>query len=235
LAAAARPAHRFAQARELKGRLPTGRIGGLELSRVILGGNLIGGWAHARDLIYVSKLVKAYHHEGRIYETFAPAEQCGINAILTNPVLCGVINRYWKYAGGRIRFISDCGGNDLLERIRLSIDQGAAACYVQGGTADQLVERERFDTLAHALDLIRAAGLPAGIGGHYLKTVVRCAECGLKPDFWMKTLHRLDYWSAPPASPSTTTDSATTPTASSPGWRSARSRGSLSRSWPPAP
>jgi hypothetical protein len=28
---------------------------------MVLGGNLIGGWAHARDLIYVDKLVKAYH------------------------------------------------------------------------------------------------------------------------------------------------------------------------------
>lgn len=94
------PVFAFAKVKELKGELPRGRTGSLELSRVILGGNLIGGWAHARDLIYVSKLVKAYHHEAKIYETLSLAERCGVNALLTNPVLCGVIQRYWKYAGG---------------------------------------------------------------------------------------------------------------------------------------
>ena len=41
--------------------LPRGKIGNLNISRIICGGNLIGGWAHSRDLIYVSSLVVAYH------------------------------------------------------------------------------------------------------------------------------------------------------------------------------
>ena len=52
---------------DLKGQIPKGVIrytdkngkqAQFELSRLIMGGNLMGGWAHARDLIYVSKLVK---------------------------------------------------------------------------------------------------------------------------------------------------------------------------------
>ena len=118
----------FASRSDLKGRLPHGRIGNLSLSRMILGGNLIGGWAHARDLIYVSKLVKAYHHREKIFETLALAESCGVNAIITNPLLCNVVNDYWRN-GGRIHFISDCGGKDVLQMIQKSIDRGAAACY----------------------------------------------------------------------------------------------------------
>ena len=48
----------FSHLKDLKGKLPYGQIGDLKLSRLFLGGNLIGGWAHARDLIYVSKLVR---------------------------------------------------------------------------------------------------------------------------------------------------------------------------------
>jgi hypothetical protein len=33
-----------------------GRIGGVEFSRLILGGNPIGGWLHSRDLRYVGDL-----------------------------------------------------------------------------------------------------------------------------------------------------------------------------------
>ena len=75
----------FAQLKDLKGKPPLAKIKDLEVSRIMLGGNLIGGWAHARDLIYVSKLVKAYHHDVKIFETFRMAERCGVNTILTNP------------------------------------------------------------------------------------------------------------------------------------------------------
>jgi uncharacterized membrane protein YphA (DoxX/SURF4 family) len=197
VASATMKTFRFTSRSDLKGYLPQGRIGNVALSRMILGGNLMGGWAHARDLIYVSKLIKAYHHREKIFETLALAESCGINALLTNPLLCGVVNDYWRN-GGKIQFISDCGGKDVLQLIQKSIDAGACACYIQGGVADRLVEEGRFDVIAQGLELIRKYGLPAGIGGHKLATVQACVDKGLRPDFWMKTLHQLDYWSAIP-------------------------------------
>ncbi len=164
---------------------------------MILGGNLIGGWAHARDLIYVDKLVKSYHTKDKIFETFFLAEKCGINCFLTNPVLCKVISEYWKRDIGKIKFISDCAyKDDVLAGIRISIDNGAHACYVQGGIADRLVQGGKIEMIGRSLDLLRQNGLPAGIGAHDLKTVIACVDSGLKPDFWMKTIHPVDYWSA---------------------------------------
>ena len=186
----------FSTLADLSGAMPTAKIKDVEFSRLILGGNLIGGWAHARDLIYVSKLVKAYHNREKIFETFSIAEKCGVNTILTNPLLCGVVNDYWRN-GGRIQFISDCGGKNTLEMIQKSIDAGACSCYVQGEVSDRLVAAGKFDEMAACLELIRENGLPAGIGAHRLETVVGCVEQGLLPDYWMKTLHRVDYWSAP--------------------------------------
>lgn len=188
----------FTSLKDLKGKIPHSKIKNLELSRVILGGNLIGGWAHARDLIYVSKLVKAYHTDEKVFQTFLLAEQSGINTILTNPVLCRVINAYWRRGIGKIQFISDCAGGELFQQIKISIDNGASACYVQGGIADRLVKEGKVEKIGQALELIRQNGLPAGIGAHELITVKACADFGLKPDFWMKTLHHTNYWSADP-------------------------------------
>jgi uncharacterized membrane protein YphA (DoxX/SURF4 family) len=187
----------YSRLQDLKGTLPKGHIGSLELSRVILGGNLIGGWAHARDLIYVDKLVKSYHTKEKIFETFYLAEKCGINCFLTNPVLCQVISEYWKREIGTIQFISDCAyQGDVIAGIKISIDSGAHSCYIQGGIADNLVQEGKLDQIARALDLIKQNSLPAGIGAHALKTVIACVDYGLKPDYWMKTLHPVDYWSA---------------------------------------
>jgi uncharacterized membrane protein YphA (DoxX/SURF4 family) len=191
---------RFSSLKDLKGSVPRGRIGNLELSRLFLGGNLIGGWAHARDLIYVSALVKTYHTDQKIFETFRLAEQCGINTILTNPQLARVINAYWRREGGKIQFISDCGyKDDLIEGAKISLDAGAHACYAHGGIADTLAQQGKVEVIAGFLDFVRKNGLLAGIGGHKLETIKACVEKGLKPDFWVKTLHQVHYWSAKPA------------------------------------
>ncbi len=189
--------HRFSKMVDLKGKVPTARIGDLELSRLILGGNLIGGWAHSRDLLYVSTLVKAYHTDKKIFDTFRLAEQCGINTFITNPILCRIIEKYKRTQGGKMQFISDCSLNgDLTKGINLSVDSGASACYVHGGMADTYAQNGQVDKIAEALELIRKAGVPAGIGAHKLATVQACVQAGLKPDFWMKTFHHTNYWSA---------------------------------------
>ncbi|MBN1290762.1 MAG: DoxX family protein [Candidatus Latescibacteria bacterium] len=188
----------FSSLENLKGQVPHTKIKNLELSRIILGGNLITGFVHARDLIYVSKLVKAYHHKTKIFETFMLAEKCGINAFLTNPMLSGVINEYWRRGIGNIKFIPNTTAEDIIEGAKKSIDYGASACYVHGAKADSLAREGNIEPIARAVDLIRQNGIPAGIGAHDLYTIKKCVESGIEPDFWLKTLHNIDYWSARP-------------------------------------
>jgi uncharacterized membrane protein YphA (DoxX/SURF4 family) len=189
----------FSNLKDLEGEIPIGQIGDLQLSRVILGGNLMGGWAHARDLIYVSKLVKSYHTDQKVFETFQLAEACGLNTILTNPILCRVIGDYWQKEKGKIQFISDCAyGDDIMTGIEMSVDGGAHSCYVQGGIADRLAAKDRVDEIGDAFEFIKQNGLPAGIGAHALDTVKKCVDAGIRPDYWVKTLHHCDYWSAGP-------------------------------------
>ncbi len=189
----------FASLEDLKEPVPKGKIGNMEFSRMIMGGNLIGGWAHARDLIYASELVKAYHTDERVMMTMQLAERCGIDTILTTTSLSRIINKYWHETGGKIQFISDCGGGGkegLFGGIRMSAEAGAAAMYCHGGISDNLVKEGKFDEIAKAVELIRSYGKPAGIGGHLLETIQGCVEHGIKPDFWVKTLHHHNYWSA---------------------------------------
>ena len=183
-------------AKPVKG-LPRGKIGDLNISRIICGGNLIGGWAHSRDLTYVSSLVVAYHTDKKVCETLELAEENGINAILTNPVSDRIINKYWNERGGNIQWISDCaGGKDIKTGIKRSVDNGVHAAYIQGGLADDAVKKGQVDLLGEALEYIKEQGIPGGMGAHLLSTVQTCVKAGLKPDFWVKTLHPGNYWSA---------------------------------------
>lgn len=180
-------------------KMPCGQIKDRKVSRIFCGGNLIGGWAHSRDLVYVSSLVKAYHTDEKIFETLELAEQMGMNTILTNPVSDRVINRYWNERGGKIQWFSDCAsGKDIKEGIKRSVDSGAHAVYVQGGIADQAVRDGKTGALGEALEYIKQFNVPGGLGAHDLETVKACVEAGFKPDFWVKTLHPDNYWSATP-------------------------------------
>jgi hypothetical protein len=181
-------------------KMKYGQIKNLKVSRVFCGGNLIGGWAHSRDLMYVSDLVKKYHTDDKIFETFELAEEMGINTVLTNPVSDRVINRYWNERGGKILWFSDCAsGKDIKEGIKRSVDSGAHGVYVQGGLADQAVRDGKVAALGEALEYIKGFKVVGGIGAHDLETIKACVKAGFKPDYWVKTIHPDNYWSATPA------------------------------------
>ena len=75
---------------------------------------------------------------------------------------------------------------------------GATGAYVQGGVGDSFVKNERVDLLGKAVEFIRDNGLIAGVGGHSLQVPMAVEKAGIRPDFYMKTLHHDNYWSATP-------------------------------------
>ena len=192
LSGASRTHTNWAKFADLKKPMAKATIKGLDFSKIIMGGNLIGGWAHARDLLYASDLVKAYHTRDKIIATFKMGEACGINAYLGHHSHIGIMTDYWENADGTMRYIADCYSlNDALN----CLDKGASAVYIQGGINDQLVRDGKFDVIAGFVERLRKEKAVVGLGGHYLSTIKACVEKGIVPDFWMKTIHHDRYWS----------------------------------------
>jgi hypothetical protein len=178
--------------------LPTGKIGKLQISRLIIGGNQFSGWSHSRDLPYLRQLFLAYSSQEKIMETLELCEEAGINAIITSA--SDYLNKYWKERGGRIQWIAQVHPkpDDLTTNIKQAIDSGAVGAYVQGGVGDSFVKAGRADLLGKAVEFIKANGLIAGVGGHSVEVPIAVEKAGIKPDFYMKTLHHGNYWSATP-------------------------------------
>ena len=180
---------------------PCGKIGKLAISRVICGGNLISGFAHSRDLIYVSPLLKHYFTDEKVFETLALCEAHGLNtAILRlDDNTIRILKTYWKERGGKIQWIAQCKikENDLSD-IRQAIDNGAVAAYVHGGVGDSFIEQGRVDLLGKAVEFTRKNGVVAGIAGHSLEVAKACEKAKVNPDFYMKTFNSKKYWSAGP-------------------------------------
>jgi len=188
--------------------LPMGKIGNVKISRLICGGNLINGYAHSRDLIYVSELLTHYFTDEKIIETWRLSEENGINTAIAN-VRGGkedkqventvrVLTKYWNEHGGKIQWIAQTnpGVNDLTSSIQQAIDNGAVGAFVQGGVADEFVRKGYVELLGKAVDFIKKNGLIAGVAGHEVRTTMECEKAGIDADFYMKTLHSTNYWSA---------------------------------------
>jgi hypothetical protein len=186
--------------------LPTGKIGKVTISRLICGGNLINGYAHSRDLTYVSELVKHYFTDEKVIQTWQISEESGINTAIANVGRGGsenslrVFNKYRGERAGQIQWIAQCDifEDDLLGVIKLAIDNGAVGAFIQGGCADSFVRNGRVDLLGKAVEFIRQNGLIAGVAGHSVEVPKACEKVGIETDFYMKTLHSADYWSATP-------------------------------------
>jgi len=183
--------------------LPMGRIGNVKISRLICGGNLISGFAHSRDLVYVSSLLRNYFTNEKVMETFEICEETGINtAILRLDKHCiGLLKKYWNERGGEIQWIAQVkpgktGFQHFKTDIKMAIDNGAIGAYIQGGVGDSLAKDGRVDIIAKTIDFIKKTGAIAGIGGHNIEVPIACEKAGLQPDFYMKTLHSGSYWSA---------------------------------------
>jgi len=183
--------------------LPCGKIGKLSVSRLLMGGNLIGGYAHSRDLLYVSRLLREYNTDSKIFETFELAEQSGVNMVQVGSGSVDIVARYRKERGGKLQMMV-CVDVDQSEpakvkaQVREFIDKGVDTLYTHGERTDRQVMAGQIDVLGRTLDLMKSSGVPAGIGSHSLETPIASEKQGLNPDYYVKTFHPDNYWSANP-------------------------------------
>jgi hypothetical protein len=177
--------------------LPAGRIRNVKISRIICGGNLIGGFAHSRDLLYVSSLLNHYFTDEKIIETLEICEDNGINTIITSPDSAELLKKYREERGGQIQWIAQCTAktDDLTGDVKKAIDAGAVGAFLIGNIGDLWIRNERTDLIGKVVDFIKDNGIIAGVGGHNLETSMACEKAGLNTDFYMKTHHSTNYWS----------------------------------------
>ena len=179
--------------------LPCGRIGKVSISRLICGGNLISGYAHSRDLIYVSQLLKAYFTPEKIMETWDLCYQHGINTMIFSPSDRKALEIYGKYRarGGRMQCLAQLSPDkERLEvAIKDAVDAGVVGVILVGNFGDAWTREGDVARIGRFIDLAKAQGVIAGVAGHELRTHQAVEKAGIAADFYMKTLHSTNYWS----------------------------------------
>lgn len=184
--------------------LPKGRIGHLEVSRLLLGGNLLTHYTHSRDLKYVYNLAARYNTQEKILETLALAEAHGINTLSIHTVdwALETLAKH-RRRGGLMQWIICPTApvkpdmQEYSQQVQQLISNGTDAIYLWGVHADRLVAEKKIDLIAKAVEIAKNYGSLSGVGAHDLNVIKQCEEHKVGADFYIKTLHHHDYPTAP--------------------------------------
>jgi hypothetical protein len=164
------------------------RIGGVEVSRLVIGGNPFSGFSHQsreRD-----REMRGYFTNERIHQALRDAEAAGINTAFmrTDDHIVGMLREY-RRAGGTIQWFAqivyDESDPDVHRRwIGEAGELGAAGMYLHGGATDYWHAHGRFDLFHEALERMRGFGSPGGFAGHRPEAHAWVRD-HVKPDFQM--------------------------------------------------
>lgn len=160
-------------------------IGGLDVSRLIVGGNPFSGFSH--QSIERDREMVHYYTTTRIKAALARAESVGINTFMgrSDHHIRRVLTEYWD-DGGTIQWFAQTSPEYGMpsESVPRAAATGASACYIHGGQMDHLLAQDLLDEIPSTIEMIREAGMAAGLAGHNPR-VFEWAESNVDVDFYM--------------------------------------------------
>jgi len=183
--------------------LQRGVFGGQKVSRLVIGGNLISGSAHAGELVYQSDLMTRYFDSERIFKTWTLAERNGVNTTLmrSDPHIIEHYGRYLRERQGKLHWIAQTAPEqgDPVQNAKLARDNGSFAVYLHGGISDGLVEEGKVDQIGEAVEGFKKLGVFSGVAAHKLETIKAVEKAAIDPDFYMFTINKVNYLSSDPS------------------------------------
>jgi hypothetical protein len=145
--------------------------------------------------------MRRYNTEAKIRETLEIAEANGINAINTYVMDDNKpIWSHWKNGGkmkwfAQVRLDSQAG----YSQIDKAAAEGAAGIHVNGDAAESLLSRKEMHKVGEMVERIKSHKRICGVAAHDLQVIVECVKAKLKVDFYQKTFHSHEYYTAPRA------------------------------------
>ncbi len=172
--------------------MPTVTIGGVTVSRFIVGGNPFSGNSHQPGTL--SREMRDYFTVDRIKSIFRECEAEGVNTFLGrgDNHISRLLVEYWN-EGGQIQFIAQtCPERaSLIDNIDRIAGIGTQMCYLHGGQADGLVKAGDLTPLREAIEFGKGRGMVMGIAGHRPETHIAAVEADLGADFHCCSFYNL--------------------------------------------
>ena len=179
-------------------KMPTIKLGSVEVSRLILGSNPFFGFAHGNPQAKADEMRQWYSEERTMAVLDAAAER-GITAVWT-PCYERWIELWNKYRekGGKLKtWIGQPDSFDkMTEHITACAKNGGKAVCIQGECVDRAYRQNDHARVKGWLEHIKGLGLPAGMASHKPTTHLIAEEKQLPADFYHQCVYQPENYSA---------------------------------------
>ena len=161
-------------------KVPKIRFGDVEISRLILGCNMLGGAAHYNRIL--GGLMREWYTEERVVEVMQRANQHGINAFNYYPGFPRSLSDFKKFqaGGGKMHVIAQ----GTIEPAELVRTVQPLAIYHQGERVDRAYRDRRMDTVQEYCKKVRDLGVMVGVGTHRPEVIEFVEDKGWDVDFY---------------------------------------------------
>jgi hypothetical protein len=172
--------------------LPTIRIGSLDITRLIIGGNPFSGGSHFSPEL--DRAFMDYYSNANIVAALRESERHGINTFLgRGDRHIQRALREFRNAGGTMHWIAQTASElrDLPGHIRQVAGAGAVGIYHHGSRTDALWNEGRVDEVNELLKVTRDCGVLVGLGTHHPEVIEYAEEQDWDVDFYMACMYTL--------------------------------------------
>lgn len=172
--------------------LPTTKIGDVQITRLIIGGNPFSAYSHISP--EMNKEMLDYYTADRIKQTLREAEQAGITTFVgraDNHVM-RLLNEYWN-EGGTISWIAQTAPEraSVPANVNQLCGIGAKACFLHGGMIDTMHRGGRLAEARDWIQHIKDKGIPAGMASHDPEILLAAEEMQLGAEFYMTCFYNV--------------------------------------------
>lgn len=173
--------------------LPTSNFCGIETTKLIIGGNPFSGNSHVSSRL--DEEMRDYYTTQNIKNALRRCVECGINTVqLRADEHIMRILREFRNEGGKINWIAQTASEiasfsgNINRIIKM---QEAVAVYHHGTVTDELYKGGHLNELKERFKIMRASGLPVGLGTHMPEVIQRCEGEGWDVDFYMACVYNI--------------------------------------------
>ncbi len=169
-------------------KMPSIRLGTLEVSRLILGSNPFWGYAHKPG--DVGRQMTEYFTDERIMAVMDEAAGYGVTTVTCPP------DERWrdlweKYRsnGGKLKvWVAQCHGDPrkMKEEITVAVKAGCQGVFIQGHRVEDAFLRKQYDMVRSWVDHSKSLNMPTGLAAHRQNVHPKAEELGFPTDFYFQ-------------------------------------------------
>ena len=172
--------------------IPRIKLGNVDVSRLIMGGNIISGTSHISP--EKDREMQEFYTMPRIQEAFDTCWENGINTVQMR-IDAHIVRALMEHRlnGGKLNWIAQTAPEyrSLENNLRMANKIGPIAVYYHGTVVDNLYQCGDIEGIKSGLRTLRLLGVPVGLGTHIAEVLIRADEEEWGADWYMSCVYNI--------------------------------------------